>query len=88
MEEVDGGCSPVFAAMILKLVHRKETLVLGDVELLRREEPVVVLREDLSKCPNKGRVLVLNIVIGGRITCIVVPCGVMHVRGDNSCVCV
>ena len=87
LEEIDGGCSPVFTAMILELVHGKEALVLGDVELLRREEPVVVLQEDLSKCPNKGRVLVLDIVIGGRIICIVWPCSVM-LCGDNSHVCV
>ena len=73
MEVVDGGCSSVLSTMILELVHGEETLVLGDVELLVCEEPVMVLWGDLSKHPDKSHILVLNVVIGSRITCIVWP---------------
>ena len=74
LKEVDGGCSSVLSAMILELVNREESLVLGDVKLLVGEEPVVVLGGYLSKRPDKGRVLILNVVIGSRITCSVVTC--------------
>ena len=65
--------------MILELVDREEALVLGDVKLLIGKEPVVVLGGHLSKRPDKGHVLVLDVVIGSRITCSVVVC---------VCVCV
>jgi hypothetical protein len=54
--------------MILELVHWEEALVLSDVELLVGEEPVVVLGGNLPKCPDKGRVLILNAVVGSRIS--------------------
>ena len=60
--------------MILELVDREEALVLGDVKLLVGEEPVVVLGGHLSERPDKGHVLVLDVVIGSRITCSVVTC--------------
>ena len=70
--------------MILELVHREETLILGDIELLICEEPVVVLRGDLSKCPDKGHIPILNVVISSRITYdIMWPCCVMCACGDN-----
>ena len=69
--EVDGGCSSVLSAMVLELVNREEALVLGDVKLLIGEEPVVVLGGHLSKRPDKGHVLVLDVVIGSRITYVV-----------------
>ena len=75
--------------MILELIHGEEALVLCDVEFLVCEEPVVILWGDLSKCPDKKCVLILNVVVCSRVTCVVWPCGVMWVCDDRVvCVCV